>query len=349
MQSKAQLSINISGIWSKYYGELKNGAVDQTGNIAPSFGFNYEAKKQNIGLYYQFGNYSYKSDLTHNFNAIKTKFHNISINYNYQIFNSKPKFYLGLAVGYMINDNFMDSLDMNQNQYFVWSDGTIRNMAENNSSSAKILNRDYVYETKIQNENLIQLHFIISSVMPISERFSVKGSFEYRMNFNQIQYYANSTVNVLFGVQYKITGGWKQAQINKQKLKEFDRLIELDSDNDTHPDFEDEQFSHTKNKNGSDVDTDHDGIPDYRDKEPQSETPKYVDVNGVSLNYNVDDIYQKIQDSKTIIELESIQIDNQENKDYYKDLIDKKIEQLKAIELYEFQNKEAENNKNKTK
>ncbi len=61
--------------------------------------------------------------------------------------------YIGLGLEYVGFSTKTDLIDQYGNEYFYWSDGTIRNVDENSPEAEEsiLLNRDYVYETDIRS------------------------------------------------------------------------------------------------------------------------------------------------------------------------------------------------------
>jgi Domain of unknown function (DUF6089) len=211
-----------------------------------------------------------------------------------------------------------DLYDNNNNRYFYWSDGTIRNIDEqaNNASSAVLLHRDYTYESDVRESNLakfgkyaersfaipvgigfqLALNDFINFKMSTTMHFSFtdyidgiapsKGSAK-ASNFFQNDFFTMSSCGISYNFGYK--------------AKVVDPIIEqipTDSINYFALDTEDRDKDGVTDMNdhcqgtppgvavdslGCPLDTDLDGIPNFRDDEINSRSNAIVDTKGVEI------------------------------------------------------------------
>ena len=208
--------------------------------------------------------------------------------------------------------------DPNGNQYYFWSDGTIRNLDENDplASGAVQLKRDYVYETDLKSANLDNR----SSYPTSTVAFPLGGGFKFRLSdkfhIRTSAIYHLTSTNLIDGIDETGTGqragdskkdkflyafasfhfdlSAKQAKRNNPKIPigdvsnvNYAALEQHDTDKDSVNDFEDECPGTAPgikvNAKGCPMDSDNDGIADFRDKEPNSPAGALVNVDGITM------------------------------------------------------------------
>ena len=86
----------------------------------------------------------------------------VGISYNFNHLYKRPGIiqpFVGFGVAFLNFDNKTDKYDAEGNEYYYWSQGEIMSLPENdpNSEQAVQLQRDYVYETDLRDENLDDL------------------------------------------------------------------------------------------------------------------------------------------------------------------------------------------------
>lgn len=212
-------------------------------------------------------------------------------------------FYYG---SYAVNT---DLYDENNKMYYYWSDGKIRDVAEDapDADNAQRLNRDYDYETKLSRVSAFsvpvgggvdfhvgkRLVFRLNTkyFFALSDKldaFDTKPASEHNDGF----FY--SSVSVFFNLVPD-----KSDHFTKEELLELDAE---DYDLDGVPDVEVEcggtKQGITVNTNGCPIDTDNDGIPDYLDSEPNSPTTA-VGTDGAVFDFLK--IAQNAEDSISIL------------------------------------------------
>jgi len=228
--------------------------------------------------------------------------------------------YVTAGVEYVIFHSFADLKDAEGNTYHYWSDGSVRNLAQNDTgaSSAIKIHRDYKYETDLRDANLdgfgkysqaaigfpigagvrfvlspkVSLHF--SSVWHLVGSDLIDGVTEksngIRKGNAKNDNLIFSSVSLRFDLAAQSETKRKNIySLSKSDLKDVDfkALAYEDSDMDGIPDIEDDS-SATPSKEkvdarGKPIDKDDDGIPDYRDLEPNSAPNAVVTVDGVTI------------------------------------------------------------------
>ncbi|MGE0638263.1 MAG: hypothetical protein AB7P01_17595 [Bacteroidia bacterium] len=217
--------------------------------------------------------------------------------------------YLSAGIYYGSYSVNTDLFDENGKLYYYWSDGKIRNVAEDapDADNAQRLARDYDYETKLSQVSAFsvpvgggfdfhvgkRLVFRLNTkyFFALSDKldaFDAKPASEYNDGF----FY--SSVSVFFNLVPD-----KSNYLTKEELLELDAE---DYDSDGVPDVDDEcggtKQGITVNMNGCPVDTDNDAIPDYLDSEPNSPTTA-VGNDGVVFDFLK--IAQNAEDSMSIL------------------------------------------------
>lgn len=204
-----------------------------------------------------------------------------------------------------------DLKDKNGETYHYWSDGTIRNKAEDafDSKTAKRLYRDYEYETDIRElnadgkgkypERSWAIPIGAGVLFHISEKVQLKLGTTFHFSFtDEIDgisseskgYRAGNKNNdrfVMTSLSLHYTFGGDNNSVRSEKFKDVDFLALMtdDEDGDGVTDFKD--MCHQTpagvkvDKFGCPVDEDDDMIPDYYDQELP--TPKGMIANGQGI------------------------------------------------------------------
>lgn len=212
-----------------------------------------------------------------------------------------------------------DLKDKNGNTYYYWSDGSIKDKAENAADAqfAKDLKRDYTYETdvRIRNEKINGKYAERSFAIPVGAGaiMQVTDRVDFKLNFQL--FFTNTTFidgitsqNAIgklnkdkftytsFALQYDLIAKNHQKQkLQKDTLNDafwlaFDKT---DGDKDGVPDLQDDcQGTPTGvpvDAKGCPLDDDKDGIPNYRDDELNTALGIPVNDKGVG---QTDDYWQ---------------------------------------------------------
>jgi hypothetical protein len=212
-----------------------------------------------------------------------------------------------------------DLKDANGNTYHYWKDGTIRNLDQNdaNASQAKIIYRDYNYETDLREADIDSIGKYRQSTIafPVGAGVKFRLSGRCSMTFGTEVHFTSS--DVIDNVNSSSKGSSKGNSRNDKiifsfvsfrydfaaprdvprktehykngdfKNVDFNALALEDADHDGIPDVYDDVIDTAHDAkidaNGKPIDTDGDGIPDYRDDELNSAKGALVNENGVTI------------------------------------------------------------------
>jgi hypothetical protein len=223
---------------------------------------------------------------------------------NDKIINRKSLFtpFLSIGAGYMMFDPRGDYKDKNGNEYYIWSNGSIMNLPESDSTYfiATPISRDYKYETKLTDStnnyprNTIVIPITGGLDFRLSRTINVKISGTYCLT--QTDYLDNTKAdgkndsylytNVSLHYQLGANKALKQKEAIYKDVN-FSNLEKMDSDGDGIKDIDDLCQNTPKgvkvDKNGCPLDSDGDGVPDHLDKEPNTLKGAAVDADGVAL------------------------------------------------------------------
>jgi len=221
--------------------------------------------------------------------------------------------YISVGVEYIAFHTKGDLKDANGSTYNYWNDGTIRNIAQNdaNASQAKIIYRDYTYETDLSDANIDGLGKFRTSAIgfPIGIGVKFRLSGRCSMHFGTTLHF--TTTDLIDGINSESTGARKGNAMNdkiifafvsfrydfsaprevpkKIKIKQDDKdfkNVDFDALDKQYPDqngIPDSTRNVQLDADGKPIDSDGDGIPDYRDKEPHSAKGALVDLDGVTI------------------------------------------------------------------
>ncbi len=206
--------------------------------------------------------------------------------------------FITIGLGYLQFDPYGDLKDKSGTPYNYWNDGTIRSIAQTdtNSSTAKIIHKDYTYESKLTDSTTKYSRSTFA--LPIGLGFNLKLSDKVNANIGATYYltfsdwidnyksgsndkylYANISLQYNFGKPYDDSDPIYRS-VN------FSSLDKQDTDGDGVKD-ENDRCPGTPtgvkvNSKGCPEDTDLDGVPDYRDKEANTKKGAIVDENGIA-------------------------------------------------------------------
>jgi hypothetical protein len=226
---------------------------------------------------------------------------NLGLNLEYSfggLYKKKRPFltpYLSLGIYYGTYTVKTDLYDENGSLYYYWSDGNIRDIAEEvqNADNAQRLKRDYDYETKLNQASAFSvpvgggLDFHVGKRLVF--RLNTKYFFALSDKLDAFDTKPASAHND--GFFYSSVSVFFNLIPDKSNFLTKEELLELnaeDYDSDGVPDVEDEcggtKQGITVNMNGCPIDIDNDGIPDYLDSEPKSPTTE-VGTDGVVFDF----------------------------------------------------------------
>ncbi len=225
-----------------------------------------------------------------------------------------------------------DLYDLNGNRYHYWDDGSIRNLAQNdpNASSAIFIQRDYIYETDLREQNIDGLgqYPERSWAFPVGVGFNINITDHFRlrvastMHFTTTDLVDNVTSESIgdragtkgkdkflfsnFTVSYSLKPLEKKVNEDEPVLPPWEVDIfakdTFDTDMDGVVDFQDICAYTPKDcrpveANGCPQDDDLDGVPDCIDKELNSPGP-YINSEGVTLTDEmIEEAFRRYKDS----------------------------------------------------
>ncbi|MGQ0827088.1 MAG: SPOR domain-containing protein [Bacteroidota bacterium] len=211
-----------------------------------------------------------------------------------------------------------DLYDKNGNFYYYWSDGSIRNLDENDPNAdfnTMKLQRDYKYETDIREQNLdgFGKYSERSWAIPVGAgvMFQINDYWDFKigatMHFSFTDYIDGVTKNsvgdragtsqndnfMMTSVSIHYNLGLKKDadELNEEdpyKDVDFLALENEDQDKDGIRDWIDSCQGTPEgvpvDARGCPLDDDSDGVPNYKDDEPNSPSGAFVDLKGVQLS-----------------------------------------------------------------
>ncbi len=240
--------------------------------------------------------------------------------------------YLSVGTGFFIFDSYTDLLDANNISYNYWSDGTIRDLAESdtNAANASIINRDYDYETSLENDSINYNSISFLAPVTVGIKWKINPYLQGRVYGTYNHLFTDWIDNISAGnndyyLSFGFTMNYVIHKLHFEKKEKIDLDIETfnrsDEDNDGIIDIIDE-CPHTPKSIkvdliGCPIDTDKDGVPDHIDKEPNSTNYKYVDEMGrgvtdsLLLNRTQNELEIEVQRNQTFSD-STIQDNNEE-------------------------------------
>ncbi len=206
-----------------------------------------------------------------------------------------------------------DLFDANDQQYFYWPDGTIRNAPENAPGAALPLVRDYVYETDLRsyerdnyglgnyNPRSFAIPLEVGFSLKLSQRVFVSMGTSYHYSFSD--FLDNVSAEGTHVKGNKGNDGYMFTYLSLHFDMFSDpttRTVELlYADVELDPIFYDDEdgdfvldvadrcpgtpFGVVVDTTGCPLDGDGDGVPDYRDKEENTKRGAWVDDEGVTI------------------------------------------------------------------
>jgi hypothetical protein len=204
-----------------------------------------------------------------------------------------------------------DIFDANGDRYFYWSDGTIRNISEKykNIMPSKMLQRDYKYETDVQqlnnasySQNSIAIPLEVGIDFAINDRINLRVGqswhFAFTDNIGKVSTATSSHKKDMFTftyftVHFDLFSDAKSKRVEKMAAEMgegFDNLLFEDEDDDGVRDLIDKCPGTPRlvpavevDSVGCPLDNDNDGVPNYLDKESNTPSGAMVDESGVQI------------------------------------------------------------------
>lgn len=269
-------------------------------NVGPMFGLQFNALIGKLG----YNEITKERDYSRNFESNILSF-NLNALYHFDngsILSSNASFapYIGAGIGYTLFDPYGDLKDRDGNTYHYWSDGSIRDLPENDpmAASASYITKDYSYESQLTDSatNYSRGTLSIPITLGIKVRFNdnVQARVFASYFLTQSDWIDNieangdndAFLNTGISLHYTI----RKKNPNKISYKDVDMnsIENADTDGDGVKDMDDWCQATPKqvkvDEKGCPLDTDKDRVPDYKDDEPDTEPGALVDDRGVTIS-----------------------------------------------------------------
>ncbi len=200
--------------------------------------------------------------------------------------------YLFLGLGFTKFESYSDLKDKNGKSYFYSNNGLIKDKGD----TTKILQRDYTYETKLNDSSKYTNSTLAFPVglgvnLKIIDNLYVNLGVAYYMCFSDYIDNLKSGTNdgyvyTKVALQYNFGKPYDDSNPVYSTV-DFSSIDNLDSDEDGVKDGEDRCPGTPKGAqvdiSGCPMDSDEDGVADYLDKEPLTKKGSFVDEKGVTL------------------------------------------------------------------
>lgn len=240
------------------------------------------------------------TDTTRNLN-FESKLMQFGLNVNVYLQNKKgtPLIpYLSTGFAFASLDAKTDLKYAGDSLYYYWSDGSIRNLPQlpANEFSAKHVNRDYIYESKLNGaaSSAMSLPVGLGFKMKIGSNAEANLGATYYMTFaddiDALKASGNDKYMFsYFSITYNFTQKSKEEKEREKKSSnvDFAKLDKLDMDADGVADNNDVCPGTPKgvkvDSKGCPNDEDDDGVPDYQDKEKGTKKGSIVDAEGKTV------------------------------------------------------------------
>lgn len=242
-----------------------------------------------------------------------------------------------------------DLYDANGNEYNYWSDGSIRDIAENdpNASNSIVIQRDYIYETDLREmnydeqgkypERTFSIPLGLGAIMHLTDNIDFSIGTTLHFTFSDLidnvieesdgerigTQSGNGTNDKFLMSSFSINYNFKKHDKEKEKISDFDEDIDYlaydsdDEDSDGIIDFIDECPETPPgvevDEKGCPLDGDKDFVPNYKDDELETRNGAPVTPTGVEMTDEMIYIaYQKYTDSTGVFaDTELKQIDGE--------------------------------------
>ena len=274
-------------------------------NTNVGFAFNFHYSYWKASLYASSGLLTWNEQANLSRNNFQCSLKHAGILAGRSLFNSNEgkRFnpYAMIGISTMRSNTQTDLLDQNGIEYQYWSDGTIHAVSEleGDDAQALLLKRDYTYESPLaMNQKSICFPIELGVSASISPRTSIEVSWKNLLlqSDNIDANTSNAHWDNIQQINMKVTFAlFKNAKQPKQiqtpsliNYKDVDlrALMNEDEDADGIVDSKDKCFGTPKgasiDKNGCLLDMDSDGIPDYIDKQNDTQAGSWVDEQGIA-------------------------------------------------------------------
>ncbi len=324
---KPSLGLGI-GVFN-YYGDVNS--IGNHSSLMNQFGYEFHVARKlsnysDLGFSFLTGTIIGNERLPDRNLNFRTDIYSISVygsfNLDY-IFNWSDVINPYITIGFesFEYNNKADLVNANGSLYYYWDDGTIRTIPQSSplSNQAKLMQRDYKYETDLRAENLdgfgkypqlaIAIPVGLGVNLNISDRLSFKINSTFHYTFTDLidnlskdgvgirkgndlnDYFTYNSVSL----HYDLLSSRPNSSSKDFDFPDYFNLETEDEDGDgvfdgidicqyTPPGVE-------VDRNGCPLDDDQDGVPNYMDKERLTSQKSYVNAQGEALTD--DDLYQQ--------------------------------------------------------
>jgi hypothetical protein len=216
--------------------------------------------------------------------------------------------FLTAGIEYLTFDSKSDLYNVDGKYYNYWSDGTIRDIAQDdpNADQAVRIYRDYNYETDLREADLDGFGDYKTNTwgFPVGAGLGFKISERFLLQFSSVCHFTGT--DFIDGITDESKGNRKGDSENDKLFfssvairfalsspdrgtnnVDLDALVNEDADSDGIVDLVDDSsgtpINNEVNADGTPIDNDKDGIPDYRDLEANSSSDAVVNEQGVTI------------------------------------------------------------------
>jgi hypothetical protein len=205
--NRPKLTIGVGGGITSFYGNIGQNNIKDP--IKYKDGFSIDIQKnfsRNLGLDFFFSGerlYGYENSISTNLNFLSSTFNEgIMLRYDFG-HKENTSFitpFMGIGISMLSFNTKSDLKDSNGNTYYYWTDGTIRNLPQSdpNADSAIKLQRDYTFETSMQNEITLNIPLQLGLKIQLSPKFFLR--WEETFNFAFTNDIDNVNTNNLSGI-----------------------------------------------------------------------------------------------------------------------------------------------------
>ncbi len=328
----------------KFYGDILN--ANYGNPLISNIGYDLHVKQQlnsflTAKFYVLFGTLSANErsmDRNLNFRS-RITVGGFALKYNFANFLKEDRIispFISLGIESVEFHSKTDLYDRNGNEYNYWSDGSIRDMPENdpNAANASILQRDYIFETDMREldydgygkypERTFAIPLGAGALMHMTKNidFTIGATFHFTFS-DLVDNVTSESTGDRIGVQSGTNGKDKFLMTSfsisynflkdekNEEIKEFNEDIDYlaydtdDEDKDGVIDFIDEcpwtPAGVEVDEKGCPLDKDKDFVPNYRDDELETREKAPVSPNGIEMTDTMIYVaYQRYLDSTGI-------------------------------------------------
>lgn len=335
--SKFRPTLSLGVGMMNYYGELSKN--DQSSSeLISAIGYDFRASFP-LGSAYALSFHVVRGKLAANERALERSLNfqstittgGFEFSYNFDhLMPSDRIIYPTVSIGLHVMEflSKTDLFDTYGNRYHYWSDGSIRNLAENSENASKSirLQRDYVYESDIREQNLDglgaypEMSFAIPIGIGVNLELTERIDFRLGTNFfwtftDQIDGISAAGTGVRqggnpsdkflfsnFSLSFDLSTDDRDMQAPEESDVDLLALQNADEDGDGVADFKDAcpntPASVEVDSVGCPLDGDIDGVANFKDQELQTPDSMFVDTLGVGLTAaDLERIYMRYIDS----------------------------------------------------